>query len=172
MRHRRIWPAAAVGFVLVAAACASAPEATTTTAPETTTTTVATTTTAPEAAGPSRSPSALEAEAQTSDGTTVTIASVTLPAPGFVAVHAAGDGGPGPVIGVSDLLPEGTSTDVVVTLDTPLEASAAVFPMVHIDMNQNGAYDFAPPDVTTDVPGLGDDEQSVAVTKIEITVEG
>ncbi len=170
MRHRT-WPVIGAAVALVAAACGTSTPATT--EAETTTTTVAETTTTTEAApGPERGPSALEAADQTGDGTTVTIASVTLPAPGFVAVHAAGDEGPGPVIGVSDLLPAGTSTDVVVTLDTPLEASGAVFPMVHIDMNENGAYDFAPPDVTTDVPGVGDDGQSVTVARIEITVEG
>ena len=117
-------------------------------------------------------PSALEAEAQTSDGTTITVASVTLPAPGFIAVHANADGGPGPVIGHSDLLPAGTSTDVVITLDQPLTATDMVFPMVHIDMNGNGEYEFAPPDVTTDVPGLLADGETIAVTGVEITVEG
>lgn len=39
------------------------------------------------------------------------------------AVHGNADGGPGPVIGHSELFPAGTSTEVVVTLDEPLTAT-------------------------------------------------
>ena len=113
--------------------------------------------------------SSIGADDQTGDGTTVIIASVTLAADGFIAIHADNDGAPGPVIGVSDLLDAGDSTDVVVTLDTPLDADAMLFPMAHIDVNENGEYDFAPPDVTTDSPATTA-EGSVAVTAIGYTI--
>lgn len=120
---------------------------------------------------PATQPSSISFDAQDSDGTTVVIASIDLPAPGFIAVHGDGGGSPGPVIGNSELLPAGTSTNVVVALDQPLTADATVFPMVHIDMNSNGVYEFAPPDVTTDGPGVtaaGD----VAVVGAAVTVTG
>jgi plastocyanin len=123
------------------------------------------------AAGPAMEPATITAEAQQSDGTTVTVASIELPSPGFVAVHADGGGSPGPVIGHSALLPAGTSTDVVITLDEPLTADATVYPMAHIDVDGNGQYDFAPPDVTTDGPALIADGD-VAVVPAAVTVTG
>jgi S-layer glycoprotein len=114
-------------------------------------------------------PASVSAEDQTGDGTSVTVASVTLPGDGFVVIHADNGGAPGPVIGHSALLGAGESTDVVVTLDTPLDADATVFPMAHIDANANGEYEFAPPDVTTDVPATTDDG-AVAVTGIGYTI--
>lgn len=134
---------------------------------ETTTTTAGTDTTG--VAAPAVSPSDIVAEDQSSDGTTITVASVTLPSPGFIAVHGNSDGQPGPVIGNSELLPAGTSTDVVVTLDQPLTATDMVFPMVHIDMNSNGVYEFFPPDETIDSPGTFADG-GVAVVGCEVTV--
>jgi hypothetical protein len=136
-------------------------------ADETTTTTAGTDTTG--AAAPAVSPSDIVADDQTSDGTTITVASVTLPSPGFIAVHGNSDGQPGPVIGNSELLPAGTSTNVVVTLDLALTATDMVFPMVHIDMNSNGVYEFFPPDETIDSPGTFADG-SVAVVGCEVTV--
>ncbi len=169
MRKRLSIMALAVG--LVAAACSSgggaADTTTSTSAPAPTTTQGPTTTAAPE--GPARAPSVVQADDQDSDGTTIVVASVELPAPGFIAVHADADGAPGPVIGHSDLLPAGTSTDVEVTLDTPLEGSAPVYPMAHVDMDGDGVYTFMPPDNAIDVPGLTADGD-VAVTKIMVTV--
>ena len=126
-------------------------------------------TTGGDSAEPDSQPSSITVDAQESDGTTIVVASIDLPAPGFIAVHSDGGGSPGPVIGHSDLLPAGTSTDVSVTLDQPFDADATVYPMVHIDMNNNGVYEFAPPDVTTDGPGLTA-EGDVAVTGAQITV--
>ncbi len=129
------------------------------------------TTTTESAAGPAMSPAEVVFEDQESDGTTITVASVTLPSPGFIAVHGNKDGGPGPVIGHSDLLPAGTSTNVVVTLDEPLEATDLVFPMAHIDVNGDGVYDFMPPDVAIDLPASTADG-GIAVVGGEVTVTG
>jgi hypothetical protein len=160
----------ASAFVLVAAACAdtAVDETTTTETAETTTTTEA----PDEAAeGPAVAPAEVVFEAQTSDGTSIVVASVTLPSPGFIGVHSNADGGPGPVIGHSELLPAGTSTDVVVILDEPLTATDLLFPMAHIDFDQDGEYDFFPPDVTDDIPGQTE-SGDVAVVGAEVTVEG
>ena len=159
-----------LAVVALVAACGGS-GATTTAAGETTTTAAGETTTTAGTGteGPAVSPSDIVAEDQSSDGTTVTVASVTLPSPGFIAIHGNSDGAPGPVIGNSELLPAGTSTDVVVTLDQPLTATDMVFPMVHIDINENGVYEFFPPDETIDVPGTFADG-SVAVIGCEVTV--
>ncbi len=101
---------------------------------------------------PVTGPAALTAAEQTADATTITIDTVTLPAPGFVAIHADNDGAPGAVIANSELLQAGDSTNVTITLAAALDADTTVYPMLHIDANNNGEYDFAPPDITDDVP--------------------
>ena len=107
--------------------------------------------------------------AQTSDGTSIVVDSVSLPAAGFIAVHANADGSPGAVIGHSDLLPAGTSTDVVVTLDQALTATDLVFPMAHLDIDDDGEYTFAPRDNAVDTRATTE-EGSVAVVGAEVTV--
>jgi hypothetical protein len=100
-----------------------------------------------------------------SDGSIIVIDAVTLPVAGFVAVHSDQDGSPGPVIGVSELLLAGTSTAVEILLDTPLVESGTVFPMVHIDANSNGLYEFPGPDVPATT-----DAGEVAVVALEVTL--
>ncbi len=84
-------------------------------------------------------------------------------------IHADNGGSPGPILGWSDLLPAGASTDVVVTLNTAITADATVWPMAHVDANSNGIYEFMPPDVTTDVPAKTAADK-VAVLPIKYTV--
>lgn len=122
-----------------------------------------------EPAAPVTGPAAIAADDQTGDGTAVTVASVTLPTAGFVVIHADSEGAPGPILGWSDLLPAGDSTDVVVTLNTVIDADATVFPMAHVDANDNGEYEFMPPDVLIDIPATNDDG-TVAVLPINYTV--
>ena len=119
---------------------------------------------------PAMQPAAITFDAQASDGTTITVASVDMPAAGFVAVHSDAGGSPGPVIGTSRLLSPGTSTDVRITLDSPLTADTDLYPMVHIDTNGNGAYEFGQVD-GVDGPALtaGGD---VAVVGAAVTVDG
>lgn len=159
-------------LILVVAACGGSDATDTTSAPEETTATTAvaeTTTTAPP--GPATAPAEVVFEDQESDGTEIVVASVTLPSPGFIGVHGNDGGAPGPVVGHSDLLPAGTSTDVTVTLDTPLESTDLIFPMAHIDVNENGEYEFMPPDEVTDGPASTADGE-VAVVGAEVTVSG
>ena len=153
---------------LVAAACGDSGDGDAASAPTTAPTTAAPTTTEAEPAVVD-SPASIEVDGQASTGSTIVVRSVDLPAAGFVVVHADNDGAPGMVIGHSDLLPAGVSTDVVVTLDKPLEGDAKVFPMAHVDANANGEYEFAPPDDLTDVPALTADGK-VAVVGADITV--
>ncbi len=119
---------------------------------------------------PAMQPAAISIDPQDGDGTTITVASVDLPAPGFVAVHGDAGGSPGPVIGTSDLLAAGTSTDVVISLAEPLTTDTTVFPMVHIDTDGNGVYEFGTVD-GVDGPGVTADGD-VAVEPATITVGG
>lgn len=114
------------------------------------------------------SPATISGSAQDSDGSTI-VASVALPAPGFIVVHADNNGSPGAVIGHSALLPAGDSNDVVIDLDTPLSDSGPVWPMAHVDGNENGEYDFSPPDVVDDGPAFTADGD-VAVGPVEVTI--
>lgn len=79
---------------------------------------------------------------QTGSGSSVKVDSVTVQgAAGFVVIHADGGGRPGAVIG-HVAIPEGTSTSVTVPLDTPLTASATIYPMLHLDAGVLGSYEF------------------------------
>ena len=113
-------------------------------------------------------PASVTFDAQDSDGTMIVVASVELPADGFIAVHGDGGGSPGPVVGHSDLLPAGTSTDVMVMLDAPLEADTTLYPMAHIDTDGNGVYEFGSVE-GVDGPALTADGD-VAVVGADVTV--
>ena len=147
---------------LIAAACGSDDD-TATTEPAPVETDASSTDTPP------LTPASITADAQDSDGTSVTVASVTLPAPGFVAVHADNDGAPGAILGNSELLPAGESTDVVVSFDEPLTDNQTAFPMAHVDVNDNGVYEFNGSDVTIDQPATTEDGM-IAVIPVELTV--
>lgn len=120
-------------------------------------------------AGTVTGPATITANDQSGDGTSVSVASVSLPTDGFVVVHADGGGSPGPILGWSDLLPAGDNIDVVVELQEALADSAIVYPMAHVDANGNGEYEFMPPDVTIDVPATTADG-AVAVLPINYDV--
>lgn len=88
----------------------------------------------------------LDADDQTGDGKTITIKSVSITgSAGFIAIHADLEGKPGPVVG-HVAIPEGDSSDVAVTLDTPAPTSA-YWPMLHLDSGTIGTYEFPGPDV-------------------------
>lgn len=112
---------------------------------------------------------AISAGAQSGDGTTVTVSSISLPTAGFIAVHADAGGSPGAVIGHSEILPAGLTGDVQITLDTPLDADAAVWPMAHLDVNDNGIYEFGADTDNTDIPATNVDGE-VAMVSVDYTV--
>lgn len=171
MRPKHLAPIVAA-LTLFAVACGDDTDSTaddTTPATDATETTSAPATDAP-ATEPVTGPATITANDQSGDGTSVMVASVSLPTDGFVVVHADGGGSPGAILGWSDLLPAGDSTDVVVELPDPLTESATVFPMAHVDANGNGEYEFMPPDVTIDVPATTADG-AVAVLPISYEVE-
>ena len=88
----------------------------------------------------------LDAADQSSDGKTITVKTVNIKgASGFIAIHADLSGKPGPVVGHA-AIPEGDSSNVVVTLDAPV-ATGAFWPMLHLDAGKIGTYEFPGPDV-------------------------
>jgi len=72
-------------------------------------------------------------EDQESDGSSVLVDSVTLPDGGYVVIHESDGGAPGPVLGNSSYLSAGTSTDVAVTLDSPISEDQELIAMAHTD---------------------------------------
>lgn len=79
-------------------------------------------------------------------GSTVIVKMVQLKNSGFVNIHEEADGAPGAVLGVSALLPQGTSTNVVVPVSPPTLGSKSYYAMLHMD-NGDGKYEFPGPDV-------------------------
>ncbi len=86
-------------------------------------------------------PSDVVFEDQTTDGTSVTVASVVLPALGFLAIQADAEGVPGVILAVSDLLPAGTTADVVFALDPRLELTGEVHAVAYVDRDEDGVFD-------------------------------
>ncbi len=105
----------------------------------------------------------LDAEDQDSDGTTLTVADVSIDGSnGWIAVHQDLDGAPGPVVGFV-AVSEGESSDVEVTFDAAV-ASGDYWPMLHIDTGTAGTYEFP----GADVPVMDGDE--VVMEQITLTV--
>jgi LPXTG-motif cell wall-anchored protein len=78
---------------------------------------------------------------QESDGTSVTVASVKAPEDGWMVIHADANGSPGAILGQT-AVPAGTTENVVVMLETPLESDATVWAMLHTDKGEAGVYEF------------------------------
>jgi hypothetical protein len=108
---------------------------------------------------PTPSPTASITVSGQTPGNAVTIDSVTLTEPGFIAIHTDQSGKPGPVIGNSDLLPAGTFTGTSVKLTRRSKNGETLYAMLHTDVNGNGVYEF--PGV--DVPTVDSAGQSVTV---------
>jgi predicted lipoprotein with Yx(FWY)xxD motif len=84
-------------------------------------------------------PSVTVSDQEIKDGS-VTIARVVAAEPGWLVVHAAADGKPGPVVGHSALDP-GENTDVGVQIDAA-QATPTLFAMLHVDRGTIGTYEF------------------------------
>ena len=108
---------------------------------------------------------------QSSSGEEVTVASATLSEGGFVTIHDSTlqDDPFGSVRGTSEYLESGTSSNIAVTLDDPIEESQTLIAMPHMDTNDNQAYDFVTSDGSEDTPYTAN---GTAVTdEAEVTIE-
>jgi hypothetical protein len=83
---------------------------------------------------------------QTSDGSTVTVDSVTATVDGWMVIHADADGAPGPVLGQTAVM-AGVTDNVVVALEPALEADSSLWAMLHVDEGTVGVYEFPGADV-------------------------
>jgi hypothetical protein len=161
----------ALGVLVIAACGSDSKSSSTTAATPTTAAAAATPTTAAAASGGSATTAAagaavtgsLDAADQTSDGTELTVKSVTINgAAGFIAIHQDADGAPGPVVG-HVAIPEGDSSNVVVKLDSKV-ATGAFWPMLHLDAGTKGTYEFPGPD------GPVKSGSDIVMKKITLTV--
>ena len=101
---------------------------------------------------------------QESDGASVTVAGVKAPEAGWMVIHADADGKPGPILGET-AVPAGTTENVVVMLDAPLEGDATLWAMLHTDAGEAGVYEFPDgPDVPVTWAG------SVVMAPFNVTV--
>jgi cytochrome c5 len=90
----------------------------------------------------------------------VTIDAVVAQQPGWLVIHADGDGSPGPVLGQTQV-PAGASANVAVALTG--DATAVLWPMLHVDTGVEGTYEFGAVE-GADVPVRVNDR--VAVTPL------
>lgn len=129
-----------VGLLLVAAACSYESSGTTTTS------------LAPDDEEPvATAPTEIVAGDQSSEGSSILVDSLTLPAAGWVVARLDSGGSPGEVIGISELLSKGTITGVLVPFLIPVADTTTVHLTVHIDMDGDGEFLYEPPDSFIDV---------------------
>jgi hypothetical protein len=107
----------------------------------------------------------IEGADQTSNGKAVKVPEAYLKEKGYIAIHSDANGAPGPVIGVSQLLDSGEIKDTRIKLTQPLKASADIWPMVHLEDNNNTTYDFPNGDAPAKAPN-----GQVVVVKVHVTV--
>jgi hypothetical protein len=119
---------------------------------------------------------------QTTDGSTVTVASANVPDGGFIAIHNSSllDGNvTGSVIGVSQKLDAGTYMNVEVSLYTgvpganfnqsALQEDQTLIAMPHKDTNGNGTYDFITSGGKKDGPYIQDGSAVIDKASIRVT---
>jgi PGF-CTERM protein len=107
------------------------------------------------AAESAQEPATVSISDQTTDGTSVTVDSVSVPEGGFVTIHdgSLNDGEVlGSVRGTSDYLESGDHEDVEVSLDEPYEEDGTIIAMPHFDTNGNEEYDFVDSEGDEDGP--------------------
>jgi hypothetical protein len=72
------------------------------------------------------------------EGGEIMVERILLPAAGFVALREDDDGVPGRILALSSLLPEGETTDLVLTPDPSLTESASLWVVAYVDRNEDG----------------------------------
>lgn len=131
-------------------------------------TTTTTTTTAPPTAVPT-GPADIVFTDQKVEGTIVTVDSVVMPAPGFVVLRIDEDGVPGEIIGIGDVLARGVVANVEVPLFVPLTEPITVHARLHVDVDEDGAFTYEPPDDVVDLPATtANGEDATAVASIDL----
>ncbi|MBN2113144.1 MAG: hypothetical protein JW785_03350 [Acidimicrobiia bacterium] len=121
---------------------------------------------------PPLAPASISFLDQRTDGAAVVVAEVSLPGPGFVALHADEDGVPGAILGASAVLDEGTTEEVAITLDRPLETTQQMFAVAYVDRDRDGVAGLTSPDSLDDVaqgPDGGPARAAAVVTLVRLS---
>lgn len=107
---------------------------------------------------------------QQTTGDTVTVENVTLPAGGFVVLHAPNVSSAPieSVLGASSYLSNGSHQNVEITLNAPLEGSSRLVVMAHTDSNENQVYDFASSSGSEDGPYTANGEPVTASAQVTV----
>ncbi|MBU1866760.1 MAG: hypothetical protein KKE89_10125 [Actinobacteria bacterium] len=113
------------------------------------------------------SPAAVTFAEQRTLGQVVEVLAVELPSPGFVVIREDDFGEAGRILGTSDLLPAGTSSDVPVTLNRALTISAVLYASLYIDRDGDGSLALGPDEVDQIAQGP---DGMVATVGVPITV--
>lgn len=111
----------------------------------------------------------IDANPQIVNNNAVTVAAAVTDAPGWLVIHSEQDGGPGPVLGQTQLQ-AGLNTDVVVELTG--EATTNVWPMLHVDTGEAGVYEFGTVEGADSPVVVGDVVATVAVSTTPAIVMG
>lgn len=118
---------------------------------------------------PPSDPATIEAtllvDDQTTDGTVVEVAQITISATaGYLVLHADADGSPGGIL-ATEPVAEGTTADVRLEPAAPL-SSGPYWVMVHRDAGVEGVFEFPGPDEPVR------DDGEIVMQQIALTVEG
>jgi len=96
------------------------------------------------------SPADIVAIDQRSEGSSVVVASLSMPDPGWVVARLDAGGSPGELIGISELVSKGVSTDVVVPFLVPVAEATTVHLIIHIDVDGDREFLYDAPDALVD----------------------
>jgi PGF-CTERM protein len=109
---------------------------------------------------------------QNSSGQTVLVQSATLPQNGFIAIYDSTRSGNATdkIIGASYLLDAGTTTNIRIQLDQPLNQTKSLTAVYHADSNGNGEFDFVSSNGQQDPAPPEGQDRTVAVA--DVTVQG
>lgn len=105
---------------------------------------------------------------QNSSGETVLVQSATVPENGFVAIYDSSRSGneTNQVIGASYLLNAGTSDNIRIQLDQPLNQTKSLTAVVHTDSNGNGNFDYVSSNGQQDPPLTQGDRRIVDIAQV------
>ena len=121
-------------------------------------------------AGGDNGTAAVTFEDQTSNGSAVVLANITLPNGGFVAVHNTTEGGQvGDVLGNTTYLESGTHENLTVTfMNTSISSETELTVMLYEDTNDNQVYDYP----AADSPYMADGEPVTDTAMVSVSGAG
>lgn len=87
---------------------------------------------------------------QRSEGSSALVESLSMPSAGWVIARLDTGGSPGEVIGISELVAKGVSSDLPVPFLIPIAETTTVHLTVHIDVDADGEFRYEAPDAFID----------------------